>query len=138
MQTRVEFKSRAFPKYPNEDEEAVNETRWGKCLAEYLRDNLPAYGVPTEDILCEDWGWLVYIRNEAFPLWIGCGPMDDCAEPPKTDDLIGFSLFVVAEPKLLQRIFKKVDTQPAIDKVTTALRAMITASDQFEDPQWSV
>ena len=102
MQTRVEFKSRAFLKYPNEDEETVNETRWGKCLAEYVRDNLPNYGLPTEDILCEYWGWLVYVHNEDFPLWIGCSPMEDFVdEPPKADDLIEFSLFVTAEPKLL-------------------------------------
>ena len=116
----------------------MNETRWGKCLAEYVRDNLPNYGLPTEDILCEDWGWLVYVHNEDFPLWIGCGPMEDFVdEPPKADDLIEFSLFVTAEPKLLQRMFKKVDTKPAIHRVVTALRAMIVASDQFEDPEWS-
>lgn len=138
MQTRVEFKSRAFPKYPNEDEEIVNETRWGKRLAEYVRDNLPKHGVPTEDILCEDWGWLVYIKNDAYPLWIGCGPVDDSDEEvPKSDGLIDFALFVVAEPKFFQRVFKKVDTTPEIKKVTEALRAMIAFCPDFEFPEWS-
>lgn len=139
MDTRVEFKSRAFPKYPNEDEETVNETRWGKRLAEYVRDNLPKHGVPTEDILCEDWGWLVNVKNETYPLWVGCGPVDDDLEMPSdSDELIECALFVVAEPGFLQRLFKKVDTTPGIEKVTSALRAMIAESACFEDPQWSV
>lgn len=138
MQTRVEFKSRAFPKYPNEDEEIVNETRWGKRLAEYVRDNLPEHGVPTADILCEDWGWLVSIKNDSYPLWIGCGPVDDSDDgEPGSYGLIEFALFVVAEPTLLQRIFKKVDTTPGILRVTEALRAMMAASPHFESPVWS-
>jgi hypothetical protein len=138
MQTRVEFKSRAFPKYPDEDEETVNETRWGKRLAEYVRDQLPTYGIPTEGILCEDWGWLVNIKNDEFPLWIGCGPVDDFDEdPPGSDELIEFALFVAAEPKLLQRLFKKIDTRPAVEKVTAGLRAMVAAAPEFENPEWS-
>ena len=138
MQTHVEFKSRAFPKYPNEDEETVNETRWGKRLAEYVRDNLPKYGVQTEDILCEDWGWLVNTKNDAYPLWIGCGPVDDSdEEEPKDGDLIAFALFVAAEPSFLKRLFKKVDTTPGIVKVTQALRTMMAASHDFESPEWS-
>lgn len=138
MQTQVEFKSRAFPKYADEDEEIINETRWGKRLAEYIRDHLPAHGVPTEGILCEDWGWLVYVKNDAYPLWIGCGPVDDFDDAtPRSGDLIEFAVFVVAEPKLLQRLFKKVDTGPGIAKVTDALRAMMDACSHFEDPKWS-
>lgn len=76
MHTRVEFKSAAFPKYANEDTELVNSHCWGKRLAEFIRDTLPQYGIDTEDILCEDWGWLVNLKHSPFPLWIGCGVVD--------------------------------------------------------------
>ena len=80
----------------------------------------------------------MYAKNEAYPLWVGCGPVDDSSEEaPKIDDLIDFALFVVAEPKFLQRLFKKVNTAPGIQRVTEALRAMMAASPDFEAPEWS-
>ena len=154
MHSHVEFRSSAFPKYELEDEETVNLLCWGKRLAEFVRDTLPAYGIPTEDILCEDWGWLVSIRHEAFPLWIGCGAIDDGDECGEMDEEVAeapmrverevdapliteFRLFVVAEPGWLKKLFKKVDTTPAVAKVVAALEKMIADHAEFQDPQWS-
>lgn len=156
MKTRVEFKSAAFPKYPNEGDEIVNEHLWGKRLAEFVRDTLPKYGVQTEDISSEDWGWMVDIRHDAFPVWIGCGVMDEpnddddddndegedgdapprkCA--PSADQLSEFALFVTAEPGFFQKLFKKVDPNPVIASVVSALeRMMADHSSHFVEPVW--
>lgn len=148
MNTSVEFKSSAFPKYENEDEETVNPGRWGKRLAEFVRDNLPSYGIETENIACEDWGWLVYTKNDEFSLWLGCGPIDDVSEYDedtdqlsKTDsdrlEITDFRIFVSAEPGLFKRLFKRINTAPAISKVVTALEKMLAEGDEFQDAQWS-
>jgi hypothetical protein len=157
MPTLVEFKSAAFPKYPNENEELVNDHCWGKRLAEYVRDELPKHGVATGDILCEDWGWLVYLENADFPLFIGCGVMDDGdvdadesdheaarhAMPPSTlpklpEGMYEFVVHVNAEPSLLKRLFRKVNTAPAIEKAAQGLKAMMAADPKaFQDVQWS-
>ena len=150
MNTRVEFRSAAFPKYENEDEETVNPNRWGKRLAEFLRDHLPDYGVETEDILCEDWGWLVNTKNDDFPVWIGCGPLDD--EFPESDEeeasdlpeksgpdggkSTEFGVFVTAEPSLFKKLFKKIDTAPAVAVVVAALEKMMAAREEFEGAEW--
>jgi len=148
----VEFKSTAFPKYADEDDEIINSNRWGKRLAEFVRDNLPKYDTPTEDILCEDWGWLVYVKNEGFPLWVGCGPMDDpsmyeggndadeqthpATRETKDQDLTEFCMFVAAEPGFFKRLFKKVDTAPDVNRVVDALKKMVNDSPQFQDVKW--
>ena len=146
MNTRVEFKSAAFPKYPNEDAEVVNSNCWGKRLAEFIRDSLPKHGIPTEDILCEDWGWLVNVKNPDFPLWIACGVQDEfsddeedtsCGSAPGNNGITQFCVFVTAEPSLVQRWFKRVDTQPAVQKVVDGLRRLIEASPDIQDATWT-
>jgi hypothetical protein len=146
MNTRVEFKSAAFPKYSNEDAELLNSNCWGKRLAEFVRDGLPKHGIPTEDILCEDWGWLVNVKNPDFPLWIACGVQDEfsdaeedtsCGSPPGNNGITQFCVFVTAEPSLVQRWFKRVDTQPAVQKVVDGLRRLIEASPDIQDATWT-
>jgi hypothetical protein len=148
MKPRVEFKSTAFPKYETEDDETVNAHCWGKRLAEYVRDTLPSYGVLTEDIFSEDWGWLVYVNHEAFPLWIGCGVTD---EPEDEEDesgpsrsqkdstaVIDFALFVEAEPGFFASLFKRVDIQPTVDPVRRAIQQMMAANpEKFIAPVWA-
>lgn len=146
MNTRVEFKSSAFPKYPDEDAEIVNPGRWGKRLAEYVRDNLPRYGVQTTDILCEDWGWLVNTSHADYPVWIGCGPLDEMVATEEESDLgpvasdtgvSEFAMFVTAEPGFFQRLFKRVDSTPIVQKTSAALKAMVEASPDFTEVTWS-
>lgn len=146
MKTTVNFKSKAFPKYPNEDDEIVNANCWGKRLAEFIRDGLPRFGVQTTGILNEDWGWLVSTKNDAFPLWIGCGPVDDSAEEDgegqtagamQADEATEFVVFVAAEPGLFQRLLRRVDTRPALEQATGALGRLLESSPDITDVMWS-
>ncbi|MCB1275267.1 hypothetical protein [Prosthecobacter sp.] len=145
MHTRVEFKSAAFPKYADEDAETVNPGRWGKRLAEFVRDNLPKHGVGTTDILCEDWGWLVNTDHKDFPVWIGCGPLDEVVDTENgpdiqpgqsPDGLIEFAIFVTAEPGFFQRVFKRVDTAPAVQRTVDALKSLIESTPEIIEPTW--
>ncbi len=152
MNTRVEFKSAAFPKYPNEDAELVNSNCWGKRLAEFVRDSLPKHGIQTEDILCEDWGWLVNVKNPDFPLWIACGVQDESSDsdeeredegstsqstPAGGSGVTQFCVFVTAEPSLIQRWFKRVDTKPAVQKVVDGLRRLFESSPDIQEATWT-
>lgn len=143
MKTRVEFKSAAFPMYPNEDTGLVNSTCWGKRLAEYIRDNLPKHGITTGGILCEDWGWLVNVRNPDFPLWVACGVQDEFSDSDEESEdersnsqsnpVTQFCVFVTAEPSLVQRWFKRVDTNPAVQKVVDGLHRLLEASPDIQN-----
>lgn len=163
----VEFKSASFPKYPNENEELVNDNCWGKRLAEYVNDHLPDYGVATNGFLCEDWGWLVLLEHADFPMFIGCGVMDDgddedsavddgedddhpshddpgkYAMPPSTQPKLPkgvneFIMHVNAEPGFLKRLFRKVNTAPAVELAERAIQNMMAAApDAFQDVKWT-
>ena len=128
MNTRVEFRSTALPKYPDENKELINNMRWGKRLAEWIRDNLPKHEYNTEEILCEDWGWLVFLENAEFPLWIGCGILDDSTNE--------FAAFVTAEPNLIQRWIKRVDTTPALEQASNALAELIKSHPDIDQVWW--
>ena len=148
MDTRVEFKSTAFPKYGDEDVELINVNRWGKRLAEFVRDNLPKYGISTSSMHCEDWGWLVTVPNDEFSLWIGCGTMDDAStlgvqpdSPTRSESdrdaaMTEFCLFVQAESGWFKKLFKQIDTTPAVSRVVKALHEMVADHDEFQDVVW--
>jgi hypothetical protein len=145
MITRVEFKSAAFPKYENEDSETVNPGRWGKRLAEFVRDNLPKHGVGTTDIICEDWGWLVNTNHAEFPVWIGCGTLEEVVESEdgadslrsdNSNSLTEFTLFITAEPSFFQRIFKRVDTTQAVQRTVAALQSLIESTPEIVETSW--
>jgi|GEM_PF-571020 len=149
MNNTAEFKSTAFPKQPDEDEELVNPHCWGRGLAEWIRVQLPKHGIETKDILCEDWGWVVNLKNEGFPLWIGCGVRTGLDEEKSENDdgeartrpapnaLCEFSVFVTAEPGFFQRLFKRVDTKPATQQAVEALHRLLESSTEIQDLQWS-
>jgi hypothetical protein len=54
MKTFVEFRSKKFPPYEDE-EELINPGLWGKRLAEYLVQKLSKRSIKTEEIIAEDW-----------------------------------------------------------------------------------
>jgi len=70
MKTHVTFRSNKFHPYDGEQEE-IDPGVWGKRLAEYLKKNLPHHGVKVTGIGPEDWGWMVELENEQFPLCVG-------------------------------------------------------------------
>ena len=102
MNTLVEFKSDKFPPYEGEEAQ-INPGLWGKRLAEYLQEQLPRHGLKVTCIGPEDWGWMVELENEGFPLWIGCGHQND--EPDV------FLCFIEPSKPYLRRWFKKIDTR---------------------------
>jgi hypothetical protein len=88
-----------------EDEE-TNPGVYGRAFAHWLADRLKARGESVEQIVTEDWGWCVILTRKPYLLWIGCGNRAD-----RTDE---WGAFVTAEPGIFQRLFRTVDTRPAV------------------------
>ena len=129
MQTSVEFTSDAFPPYPGEEEE-INPGIWGKRLAEFIVSKLPDYGIYTDDFYSEDWGWEIPVKNEAFPIYIGCGNQTG----PGDNRFLCF----IDPSKLEVRkgLFKKVSTLADVERVTRALDKVLKSHPEIKDPQW--
>lgn len=128
LRTHVEFRSRAFPAEPGEDEQ-INPGRHGKRLAEYLRSELPKHGFPVRSVGVEDWGWMVELQHEPFPLWIGCGNQDD------TED--GFLCFIEPSKPTVRKWLKTHDARPVIERLATALERVLLAHPETRELQWA-
>jgi len=76
MKTHVEFRTNIFPPYDGEEDE-INPGRWGKKVAEYLQIKLRDCGIQSDDIYSENWGWAIPVKNERFPIFIGCGSYEE-------------------------------------------------------------
>lgn len=129
MKTHVEFRSDRFPPYPNEEDE-INPGRWGKRHAEFIHSGLKERGFDVIEPGAEDWGWMVEIRNEAFPLWIGCGNIDD------EDD--GYLCFIEpSTPYVRKFLFKKISTDADVLRVQSALDSILSSEPSIKEIRWS-
>ncbi len=127
MQTHLEFRSDRFPPYDGEERE-VNPGRYGKRLAEFLQRGLAAKGFETGEPVAEDWGWLVPIRNDAFPLWVGCGNYEEYAE--------GFLCFIEPHTPTVRRWFRRIDASARVRELRDAIDAVLSTDPGVRDKRW--
>lgn len=126
MRTHLEFRSNAFPAYPGEEEE-INPGRYGRRLAEHLAAALPAHGFEVLDVGAEDWGWCIGLRNDGFPLWIGCGNYEEY------DD--GFLCFI--EPsKPHVGWLRRVSTEATVERLASAMDQIIASIPDARGVRW--
>jgi hypothetical protein len=128
MNTRVQFRSAAFPPYEGE-EERINPGIWGQRLAEYLVRRLSEHGIQTEDIIVEDWGYYIPIANNGFRLALCCGHQSggpdefQCFTEPKTPVVKGF--------------LRRIDASPQLARLTEALQRILGSDAEIREVVWS-
>lgn len=127
MRTNIQFQSSAFPAFASEDED-INPGVFGKRLADYLASELPARGLHVESVDYEDWGWRIDLRNEAFPLWIGCSNYDEFPD--------GFICHIHPSKPYVSRWFKKVPTGETVERVANALEAALANHSDVHALRW--
>lgn len=124
------FTSTSFPIEPGEESE-TNPECYGKSLATWMSQKLTASSVSiNEEIIAEDWGWLVMVQRKPFRLWVGCGTQ-------KGDDynhiLNKWVVFVAAEPNLLNKLFKQSDIQASLSKLTVSVEKILKSNSEIID-----
>lgn len=128
MKTQVEFRSSKFPPYEGEEEQ-INPGLWGKRLAEYLVDRLASRGVETEEIVAEDWGYYIRVKNERFSLGICCGHQNG-------DDDESLCFTDPGTPTV-RKFFKKIDATPELTRLTEALQQILASDTEIREIFWS-
>ncbi|MGB5310081.1 MAG: hypothetical protein WBN45_14385 [Arenicellales bacterium] len=128
MKTQVEFKSSKFPPYEGEEEE-INPGLWGKRLAEYLVQKLADLGVETEDIVAEDWGYYVPVRNQGFELALCCGHQNG--------DEDEFLCFTEPSKPIVKKLFRKVDATAQLLSLTEALEKILSSDPDIREIVWT-
>jgi hypothetical protein len=125
------FKSPELGVIPGEDEE-TNPLRYGKFVANWISDRLNTVGFNTA-VNPEDWGWRIDCLSEPYPIWIGCGNMEeeDGQGNFKEPDINNLTLqcFVSADKPFFKSLFKKLDATEQIIQVAIALKKLIENTD---------
>jgi hypothetical protein len=127
MRTHVEFLSIDFPSYENEDEQ-INPGRYGKRLADFLAEGLPAYGFKVMCVGAEDWGWMVELENDAFPLWVGCGNDEEVEN--------GFLCFIEPSKPIVRKWLSKIDTTSTVERLAFAIEALLQGGGKVSKLCW--
>lgn len=116
-----------FPPYDGEEEQ-INPGLWGKGLADFLRDKLRAEGFQAEEPTPEDWGYVVPIGNEDFPMWVGCGRYQEYPD--------GFLCFIEPHTAFVRRFLKRVDTRERVAELQQALDKVLAESAGIRAKRW--
>jgi hypothetical protein len=93
-----------------------------------LADGLRKQGFKVLGIGAEDWGWMVEIENQAFPLWIGCANYDGTENE--------FQCFIEPSKPFVRKWFSKIETGPIVEKLAEALEAVLLQSGKVSDLLW--
>ena len=129
------FKSTLFEIEPGEDEE-INPRMYGRQLALWLKAKLEQRGYTVEDVIPEDWGRCLMCSRDPFLLWVGCGNVVDYATakpgdpPPKKEEVV-WHCFPAAEVFFWKRLFRKIDTAPAVAQLDAALREILSGGPEI-------
>lgn len=124
---QVTFTTDFFKPIAGEEEE-TNPGRYGKALAQWLAQQLKERGVSAEGVIPEDFGWVVMVSRKPFLLWLGCGNIDGSTTE--------WSVFPVAEMSALQRIFKRTNPAPEIEKLKAHLSALVPSIPGVTNVVW--
>jgi hypothetical protein len=124
----VQFVSDAFPAYDGEEAQ-INPGRWGRRLAECVQAGLRSQGLEVQELIREDWGWMVPIENPGFGLRIGCGTMDG-------DNGNEFACFIEPSRKNVWRWFRRINTEKQVTAVAEALDRVLSRHPAIHDLQW--
>ncbi len=127
MRTQIQFHSTSFPPYESEDEQ-INLGVFGKRLADFLAESLPAQGFKVRCVGAEDWGWMVELENETFPLWIGCAN-DEGVEN-------GFQCFIEPSKPFIRKWFKKIETSSTVERLAAAIESVLLGSGKVSQLRW--
>ncbi len=128
MNTQVTFRSHKFPPYDGEQEQ-INPGLWGKRLAEHFVEKLKGTGIETEEIIPEDWGWYIPIKNDGFRLAICCG--HQCGDDDE------FLCFTEPATPTIKKLFKKIDATEQLGRLVAAMEKIIAADPEIREVEWS-
>jgi hypothetical protein len=124
---QVRFQTDFFQPEPGEEEE-TNAGRCGRALARWLTEKLKARGVAVEGIIPEDFGWVVMVSRKPFKLWLGCANTDSSSKE--------WSVFPVAEPSMIQRLFRRVSPAAEIEKLRAHLAELVPSIPGVSNVTW--
>jgi hypothetical protein len=132
VRTHLEFTAERFGG-PDAAPNSINDTIFGAELAEFLSAAFQAKGL-SGVVIEEDWGWMVELKSDPFPIWLGCasygdGEGDDCG-----DDWL---VFIEPSKPEIRKWLKKIDTRAEVEAVARELEQILVDAGATNLVWWS-
>ena len=124
---QVTFTADYFKPIPGEGEH-TNPGCYGQALAAWLAERLQERGVPVEGVIPEDFGWVVMISRKPFMLWLACSNTEDSTHE--------WMVYPVAELSAMQRLFKRVDPAPELERLRSHLAEVVPLIPRVTNIVW--
>lgn len=103
----------------NEDD-STNPGIFGKSLATWIGNELVA-GFSPDNLISEDFGWLVPVANAQHRLYVACSSTDETAQE--------WQVFVFAEGGLLSRLLRKGNHTESVAELYASVRQRIESEE---------
>ena len=134
------FQSELFEIEEGEDEE-TNPRLYGRNLSDWIREKFIGLGYEVEEVIPEDFGWLVLCQRNPYLLGVSCvshvdyEQMNEDDPAPKADE-VTWCCMVFVEVPFFKRLFGKPDTSQGTEKLDRELKAMLESEPgiTFVDP----
>ena len=127
MLTHVEFRSDRFPAVAGEDK-LVNPGRWGRRLADFVREGLVRKGFEAREPLAEDWGYMLPVSTVPFHMWVGCGNYEGYPD--------AFLCFIEPHKPFVRKFLKKIDTRERVTALQRALDNILADDAGIRSKRW--
>lgn len=99
------IKSNIFPSYPDEEDD-INPGRFGKKLAEFVKQSLEKDKIKVADIYPTDYAYELRLDQFKFPVYIIVGNIDG-----ETDQFI---CAIEPNKEFIRKLFKKISTKETL------------------------
>jgi hypothetical protein len=114
VRTHLEFQAERF------GGEAARPNRFnpdirGRELADFLSRKFRDTGF-SGNVIEEDWGWMVELKADPFPLWLGCASYEE-------ND--GWLVFIEPSKPTVRKWLKKIDTRDEVEAVARQLERVL-------------
>lgn len=126
MRTHLEFTAERFGG-PDARPNSINDTIYGAELAEFLSAAVRAKGLDG-NVIEEDWGWIVEIKSDPFPVWLGCASYGEDS---------GWLVFIEPSKPEIRRWFKKIDTRAEVEAAAGMLEEILINAGATHLVWWS-
>lgn len=127
MQTHLEFRSARF-RDPEGGGNSYNPEIYGRTLAGFLSEQFSRQGF-AGTVIEEDWGWMIELARDPFPLWLGCGSYSDT-------DPDSWLVFIEPSKPSVRRWFRRFDTREAVADIASRLEQVLTTQGDATALKW--
>ena len=117
----LEFESNAFAVEPGEDAH-TNPGVFGKVLAAWLSAQLQLSGLPTGELIAEDFGWCIPVESKPHRLFVVCASNGDSST--------AWRVFAFAEGGLLSRLIGKDQSAQSVASLFASVKQVLVSSPE--------